>query len=92
MAVEKLKTNYKAKKKKKTWANPQIKTIISATNSDDDLLWNGSEEVRNVRSVSVRKMKALTVKLETVTLIGKGRWNMTCSVYLVYEINSRVCS
>ena len=27
--------------------------------------------------VSVRKMKALTVKLETVTLIGKGRWNVT---------------
>ena len=27
--------------------------------------------------VNVRKMKALTVKLETVTLIGKGRWNVT---------------
>ena len=40
-------------------------------NSDDDLLWNGSEEVWNIRSVSVRKTKALTVKLETVTLIGK---------------------
>jgi hypothetical protein len=26
---------------------------------------------------SVRKMKALTVKLETVTLSGKGRWNQT---------------
>ena len=25
--------------------------------------------------VSVRKMKVLTVKMETVTLIGKGRWN-----------------
>jgi hypothetical protein len=26
--------------------------------------------------VSVRKMKALTVKMETVTLIGKGRQNV----------------
>ena len=48
MTVEKLKINYKAQKK--TWNNPQIKTIISATNSDDDLLWNGSEEVGSVRS------------------------------------------
>jgi hypothetical protein len=31
--------------------------------------------------VSVRKMKALTVEVETVTLIGKGRQNMTCLVY-----------
>jgi hypothetical protein len=28
--------------------------------------------------VSVRKMKVLNVKLETVTLIGKGRQNLTC--------------
>ena len=31
--------------------------------------------------VSVRKMKALTVKMETLTLIGKGRKNLTCFVY-----------
>jgi hypothetical protein len=30
--------------------------------------------------VSVRKM-TLTVKMETVTLIGKGRLNLTCFVY-----------
>ena len=36
--------------------------------TDDDLLWNGSEEDG---IVNVRKMKALTVKMETVTLIGK---------------------
>jgi len=35
------------------------------------MLWYGSEEDRNVRS-SVRKMKALTVKMEIVTLVGKG--------------------
>jgi len=38
----------------------------------------------------VRKMKALTVKMETVTLIGKGRQNLTFSVYSVYEINSKI--
>jgi hypothetical protein len=38
----------------------------------------------------VRKMKALSVKIETVTLIGKGRWNLVCSVYSVYEINSTI--
>jgi hypothetical protein len=31
--------------------------------------------------VSVRKIKALAVKMETVTLIGKGRWNLACFVY-----------
>ena len=35
----------------------------------NDMLWNGSEEDRSVKSM--RKMKALTVKMETVTLIGK---------------------
>jgi hypothetical protein len=36
----------------------------------DDMVWNGSEEAGNVRSV--RKIKALTVPIETVTMIGKG--------------------
>jgi hypothetical protein len=39
---------------------------------------------------SVRKMKAMTVKMETVSLIGKGRHYMTCFVYEVYEINSKI--
>ena len=39
--------------------------------TDDDKLWNGNEEDGNVGSV--RKMKPLTVQMETVTLIGKGR-------------------
>jgi hypothetical protein len=38
----------------------------------------------------VIKMKALTVKMETVTLIGKGRENLTCFVYYVYEICSNI--
>jgi hypothetical protein len=29
----------------------------------------------------VQKMKALTVNMEQVTLIGTGGWNMTCFVY-----------
>ena len=44
------------------------------------MLWNGSEEDGNDK-VSVRKMKALPVKMETVTLIGKGRRNLTSFVY-----------
>ena len=31
---------------------------------------------------SVRKLKALTVQMETVTLSGKGRWNQTWFVYI----------
>jgi len=31
--------------------------------------------------VSVKKMKAPTVKMSTVTLFGKGRQNLTCFVY-----------
>ena len=42
------------------------------------MLWNGSEEDGNVRRV--RKMKALTVKMETVTLIRR----YTESPYYVY--------
>jgi hypothetical protein len=34
----------------------------------------------------VRKMKALTVKMETVTLIGKGRQSLTCFVYYMYAM------
>jgi fructose-1-phosphate kinase PfkB-like protein len=36
---------------------------------------------------SVGKMKALTLKMETVTLTGRGRQNLTCFVYEVYAIN-----
>jgi hypothetical protein len=43
-----------------------------------ELLWNDSEEDGNVRS---KCKKALPVKMETVTLIGKGRKNLTCFVY-----------
>ena len=40
--------------------------------------------------VSVSKMKALTVKVETVTLTGKGAQNVTCFVYWVCEIKSKI--
>ena len=42
-----------------------ISTALDGT--DDDMLWNDSEG-----DGDVRKMKALTVKMETVTLIGEG--------------------
>jgi hypothetical protein len=31
--------------------------------------------------VSVKKMKAPTMKMERVILTGKGRWNLTCYMY-----------
>jgi hypothetical protein len=36
-----------------------------------------------VLGVSVRTMKALTVKMETVTLIGTGRYNLN----MLYVLN-----
>jgi hypothetical protein len=45
--------------------------MSNAMDETDDILWNGSEEDGNVRST--RKIKALTVKMETVTVIDSGR-------------------
>jgi hypothetical protein len=42
------------------------------------MLWNASEEYGNV---SVRKIKALMVKMKTATPTGKGRQNLTNFVY-----------
>jgi len=41
-------------------------------------------------AVSVREMNTLTVKMETVTPTGKGRYNLTYFVYRVYEIDSKI--
>jgi len=41
--------------------------------TDDDVLQNDSEEEGGVRSVCVRKMKALTMKMEKVMLNGKSK-------------------
>lgn len=56
-----------------------ISSVLGET--DDNMLWNDCEEV-GVAAISVRKMKALivktdtleTMKVERVTLIGEGRW------------------
>jgi len=34
-----------------------------------------------ILGVSVKKVKALTVKMETVTLIGNGRQKLNCFVF-----------
>jgi hypothetical protein len=44
-----------------------------ADESDDNRAWYGNEEDGSVGRVRVSKMKALTVKMERVTLIGRGR-------------------
>jgi hypothetical protein len=61
--------------------------ISSAIDETDDMLWNMREEDGNVR-----RMKALTVQMETVTLIGKGTLNMTYFVYYVHKIHSTILS
>jgi len=44
--------------------------------TDDDMLWNGSEEDQNVRNEC---KKALTVKMETVILVKVERiWYVLC--------------
>jgi hypothetical protein len=52
----------------------------AADGTDDDMLWMAVKRM-GMLGVSVRKMKTLTVKMETVTLFGKGRYNPTCFVY-----------
>jgi len=52
---------------KKCW----ISNAVDGT--DDDVLQNDSEEEGGVRSVCVRKMKALTMKMEKVMLNGKSK-------------------
>jgi len=47
-----------------------------------------AEKRMGMLGARARNMKALTVKMKTVTMIGKGRQNMTCFVYYVYEINN----
>jgi hypothetical protein len=43
-----------------------ISSVVDGT--DDDMLWNGSEE----DGYECMKMKALTMKMETLTLTGRG--------------------
>ena len=45
--------------------------------------------VRMLR-VNVRKTKAQTVEMETVILIGKSRYNVTCFVYYAYKISYKM--
>jgi hypothetical protein len=47
-----------------------ISSVVDGTGGDS--LWNGSEGL-GMLGVSVWEMKALTVKMETATLIGEGR-------------------
>ena len=43
-----------------------------------------------ILGVSVRNMKALTVKMETVTVVGRGTQNLRRFVYLVYTVSSKL--
>ena len=45
---------------------------------------------KGILGMSVRKMKGMNVKMEKVTLTGKGTENLTCFVYQVYAITSKI--
>jgi len=51
----------------KSFKKCSISNVVDGT---EDKLWNGSEE-DGMLAVSVRKMKAPTVKMEAATLTGK---------------------
>ena len=51
-----------------------ISSAVDGT--DGGMLWTGSKGMA-ILGLSVRKMKALTVKMETVTLTGKGTQKVT---------------
>ena len=54
-----------------------ISNVMDRT--DVGMLWNCSEEGGKVRSLCEEEL--LTVTMETVILIGKGRYNLTRFVY-----------
>jgi hypothetical protein len=64
-----------------------ISSAVDGT--DGGMLWTGSKGMA-ILGVGVRKMKALTVKTDTVTPTSKGTQNVTCFVYQVYAINRTV--
>jgi hypothetical protein len=47
--------------------------ISSAVNKNEDICCGMAGKRMGTLAMSVRKTKALTVKTETVTMIGKGR-------------------
>jgi len=61
-------------------------TRSAVDGSDGGMYWTGSRGMA-ILGVGVRKMKALTVKMETVTLTCEGTQNVMYFVYQVATIN-----
>jgi len=69
-------------------SSPEV-TVKGVTNCCISNAMDGTNDygcgmaVRKMRMLGIRslKMKALTLKMERVTLNGKGRYNLTCFVY-----------
>jgi hypothetical protein len=57
-----------------------VQWIVDETD-DDDICCGMAVKRMGMLRVRMRKMKALTVKMEKVTLIDMGGWNLTCFVY-----------
>jgi len=49
--------------------------------TDDEYIMEWQWRDMGMLLVSLRRMKALTMKMETMTLIGKGRKDLTCFVH-----------
>jgi hypothetical protein len=79
MATEKLKINHETQKIKPEPIHT-LKTIKRAVNPDS------SDHRHNTKT---REEDEHSVKMETLTLFGKGRETLTC-VYKVNEINSKI--
>ena len=67
---------------KRAWQHISPKVSNVRDETYNDMLWNDREEDGKL-GVSVRKMKALTVKMKTVPLVGKGTQNVICFVLSV---------
>jgi len=62
--------------------------MSNAMDRTDDMLWNSSEEDEDVKS-DCKEDESTDCK-NGVTQIGKGRYNLTCLVYYVHEIKSKI--
>ena len=67
----------------------EVRTSNAVDGTDDDLLWNDSDEDGDVRSEweEWRRDEGTDCDVETMTLIGISKQNLTC---FEYEINSKI--
>jgi hypothetical protein len=65
-------------------------TTSNTVDETDDSMFRMAVKRMGMLGVSVRKVKGMTLNMETGTLIGKGRYNLTCFMYQVHQITSKI--